>query len=105
MPGMLSIGLGPGNACRRLAEQQLLALFRHGWLGGEWLSLGVSPGCGRAFAHGVKPAAKIGEFVEILLLTLPGHDPGIAGHVGDGIVLTGDAAAAGKPAHAVEAIG
>src|SRR3954447_19614431 len=82
-----------------LAEQQLafflgsdrrLAVIRIDLLG-----LGVGAHGGGPLADGLEPALEMREVVDVLALVLVRHDPGIARHVGNG-VIAGDELAIGE---------
>jgi hypothetical protein len=48
-------------------------------------------------ADGLEPAMEVGKILEILALPGKRHDPGVAGHVGDGMVLPRHIGAVGQP--------
>src|ERR1700730_9720145 len=72
-----SRSLGYRRSARRLSEQDLLSFFRDG----RAVRVRLAPGIGKlrpgTLAHHLEPAPQVGEVVQILLLTLPGNDPGI----------------------------
>src|SRR5258708_31298975 len=75
---------------RRLSEQDLLSFFRDGGAIRVRLASGIRPLRPGTLAHHVEPAPQVRKVVQILLLTLPGNDPGIGSHVGDAVAAAGD---------------
>src|SRR3954452_23916945 len=67
----------------RLPEENFLPLLRDSRSARKCLARRIGPHCCRSLSHCVEPAVKVGEVVQVLLLTLPWHDPRKTGHVGD----------------------
>src|SRR5260221_3743242 len=81
--------LGYRRSARRLSEQDLLSFFRDGGAIRVRLASGIRPLRPGTLAHQVEPAPQVREVVQILLLALPGNDPGIGSHVGNAVVVAG----------------
>src|ERR1700745_572708 len=77
-------------SARRLSEQDLLSFFRDGGAVRVRLASGIRPLRPGTLAHHVEPAPQVREVVQILLLALPGNDPGIASHVSNAVAVAGD---------------
>src|SRR5580704_3114670 len=97
---------GHRRSGRRLSEQDLLSFFRDGRAVRVRLAFGIGTLRPGTLAHHLEPAPKVWEFVQLLLLTLPGNDPGIGSHVGDAVPVTGDERAIFEMTieHAVETV-
>lgn len=52
----------------------------------DLLGAGIGALRGRSCRDGLEPALQVREIREVLLLALVRHDPGVAGHVGNGVV-------------------
>src|SRR5207302_8265613 len=78
------------RSCGGLSEQDLLPFLGNGGTARVRLASGVGPLRPGARAHRVEPAPQVREVVQILLLTLPGNDPGIGSHVSDAVAVAGD---------------
>src|ERR1700746_729185 len=104
----VSAALSSGRRRRAcgLSEQDLLPFFRDGWTVRVRLASGVGPLGPRTLSRRVEPTPQVGEVVQILLLTLPGNDPGIGSHVGDAIAVASDERAVFEMTieHAVETV-
>src|SRR5437899_450943 len=77
------------RSCGGLSEQDLLPFLGDGGTARVRLASGVGllrPG---ARAHRVEPAPQVREVVQILLLALPGNDPGIGSHVSNTVAVAG----------------
>src|SRR5258707_6020016 len=51
----------------------------------------------RSSAHRLEPAPQVLKIVQVLLLTLPRHDPWIGRHVGNRVIVPGEINAASEP--------
>src|SRR5260370_37423548 len=108
--GRREISASLSSGCRRsaggLSEQELLPFFRDGGAARVRLASGVGPLRSGTLAHPVEPAPQVRKFVQILLLTLPGNDPGIRSHVGDAVAVAGNERAVFEMTieHAVETV-
>src|SRR6266404_2007558 len=85
-----SHSLGYRRSARRLSEQDLLPFFCDGGAVRVRLASGIRTLRPGALARHVEPAPQVREVAQILLLTLPGNDPGIGSHVGDAVAVAGD---------------
>src|SRR5580693_9799121 len=97
---------GYRRSARRLSEQDLLSFFRDGGAVRVRLASGIRPPRPRTLAHHIEPAPQVRVVVQVLLLTLPGNDPGIGSHVSDAVAVAGDERAVFEMSieHAVETV-
>jgi hypothetical protein len=72
----------PPQGFGALAEQDLPRRFVHDPLRADVLGFRIGAFDRRTGADRLEPALQIGEMIEILPMTLIGHDPGIGRHVG-----------------------
>src|SRR6266446_838792 len=101
-----SRSLGYRRSARRLSEQDLLPFFRDGGAVRVRLASGIRTLRPGALARHVEPAPQVRKVVQILLLTLPGNDPGIGSHVSDAVTVAGNEHAVFEMSveHAVETV-
>src|SRR5437867_2763841 len=78
------------RSCGGLSEQDLLPFLGDGGTARVRPASGIRPLRPGARAHRVEPAPQVREVIQILLLTLPGNDPGIASHVSDAVAVACD---------------
>src|ERR1700741_599241 len=94
------------HSCSGLSEQDLLPFLGDGGTARVWLASGIGTLRPGTLAHRIEPAPQVGEVVQILLLTLPGNDPGIGSHVSNAVIVAGHERAAFEMTieHAVETV-
>ncbi len=97
----------PLQCRRRLAEQDFRRILVDGRLSVDLLRAIIGAHRRRAVANRLEPALEVGKILELLALPLVGHDPRIAGHVRDRIMLPRDESAIGEALveHTIEPIG
>ncbi|MPM89698.1 hypothetical protein SDC9_136810 [bioreactor metagenome] len=91
-----------------LAEEHFLRVCIHRGRHVDGLGQIVSAPCGRPCGNAFKPGLEMRKLRDVLLLAFVRHDPGVAGHVGDGVALACNIVAAVAQVlveHAVEAAG
>src|SRR6516162_9967912 len=79
-------GEGTARSARCLSKEHALCLFGHGFPGVDRRGSGVGAHGSRTLADAFEPALQVGELLEPLPLCLVGHDPWIAGDIGDRVL-------------------